>query len=236
MGAPAAYRIIDVGVLFKMFKEKRNYLSSPENWEDHWEKLDLEFSKRKHTELFIRLRKRIFAQCWSLESYSWALWKINSPYGYGVRIKSTIDELFQSLPYYFQRRYKMKDIIHGVQYFKEEEIEKIIEKIIKNEGIRVKSITKMFYLKRRAYEFEKEVRLILPKLESSPGLTPESIGNKKFIYYNCDPCNYITSIYFDSNINEYIFKIFKDKLRKYGFKGVIERSAIYQKPERLKII
>ena len=57
MGAPAAYRIIDVGVLFKMFKEKRNYLSSPENWHDHWEKLDLELSNRKDTELFKKLRK-----------------------------------------------------------------------------------------------------------------------------------------------------------------------------------
>ena len=236
MGAPAAYRIIDVGVLFKMFKEKRNYLSSPENWDDHWEKLDLELSNRKDAELFERLRKRIFAQCWSLESYSWALWKINSPYGYGVRIKSTVEKLFQSLPYHIQRRYKRGDIIQEVKYLKEDEIKKMIKKIIKNDGIRVKSITKMFYLKRRAYEFEKEVRLILPKLARYPGLNPESIGSKRFVCYKCDPCQYIESIYFDSNINEYIFEIFANKLKKYGFKGVIGRSAINQKPERLQII
>jgi hypothetical protein len=235
MGGPAAYRIIDVGVLFKMFKEKRNYLSSPENWDDHWEKLDLDLSNPKDTESFKRLRKRIFAQCWSFESYSWAMWKINSPYGYGVRIKSTVEKLFQSLPYHIQKRYKKDDVIQNVKYFKEDEIKKMIKKIIKNDGIRVKSIVKMFYLKRKAYEFEKEVRLILPKLEWHPGLTLESTAGKKFMYYKWDPCHYIESIYFDSNINEYIFEIFVNKLKKYGFRGVIGKSAINKKPEILKI-
>ena len=96
----------------------------------------------------------------------------------------------------------------------------------------------MFYLKRRAYEFEKEVRLILPKLAWNPvpGLIPESIAGKRFIYYNCDPCRYIESIYFDSNINEYIFEIFVNKLKRCGFKGEIGRSALNKKPETLKII
>ena len=184
MGAPAAYRIIDVGVLFKMFKEKRNYLSSPQNWDDNWEKLDLELSNQNDAELFERIRKKIFAQCWTLESYSWALWKINSPYGYGVRIKSTIEKLFRSLPYHIQQHYNRDDIIQEVKYLKEEEIKERIKKIIKNDGIKVKSITKMFYLKRRAYEFENEIRLILPKLGRYTGLNPESSASKKFIYYN----------------------------------------------------
>jgi hypothetical protein len=85
------YRIMDVGILIKMFKEKRNYLSSPQNWADQWEKLDIYLKSKSDMGLFETLRNRIYAQCWTKESYSWALWKMNSPYGYGVRIKTKTD-------------------------------------------------------------------------------------------------------------------------------------------------
>jgi hypothetical protein len=227
-----AYRIIDVGILIKMFKEKKNYLSSPQNWQDRWEKLDIQFLSTKRTNDFKRIRKRIFAQCWSTESYSWALWKMNSPHGYGVRIKTRTEKVYASLPSEVRDRYCEAKIIKKVEYFKEEEIQDRIERMQK---VDTASVIRMFFLKRRAFEYEKEARLILPRLSSFSRFELETLGERSYLSYPCDPCKYLESIYFDSNIDPYVYDVFESIFRDFGFQGAIDKSGIDKKPDKIRI-
>jgi hypothetical protein len=227
-----AYRIIDVGILIKMFKEKKNYLSSPQDWQDRWEKLDVKFVTNRKTNDFKRMREKIFAQCWSTESYSWALWKMNSPYGYGVRIKTRTEKVYASLPKDVQDRYDESEIIRKVEYLKEEDIKKRIKEIDK---VNASSVMKMFFLKRRAFQFEKEARLILPRLQRVRGFKAETLGGRSYLSYFCDPCQLLESIYFDSNIDPYVYDVFESIIREFRFKGVIDRSGIDKSPKKIII-
>ena len=47
------FRSVDIAVLIKMFKENKNSLSSPNNWPDHWEKLDIEIKNKQESLQFI---------------------------------------------------------------------------------------------------------------------------------------------------------------------------------------
>jgi len=230
-----AYRILDVGILIKMFKEKKNYLSSPQNWQDQWEKLDIKLSDKNNTRKFKRLRRKIFSQCWSREGYSWALWKINSPYGYGVRIETQMEKIYQSLPLEVRNNYNQNEIIKKVKYLKETLLVKRIKDIIEKDGINLKSLMKMFFLKRRAFEFENETRLILPRLLRYSEFNEESLGDKNYLSYVCDPCKYVENICFDSNINKYVYDVFKSRFKDFGFTGKIYRSRIDKKPKKIQI-
>jgi hypothetical protein len=229
------YRIVGVGILIKMFKEKRNYLSSPRNWLDQWEQLDIDLKAQKETEQFEKIRSKLFAQCWSAEGYSWALWKMNSPFQNGVRIKTRFDKLYKSLPREIKEEKNQLEIIRRVEYLTEEEIRKKIRKKIKQEGVKLQTITDLFFLKRRAFEYETETRLILPNLAKYSCFQTEKLGEKKFISYKCDPCSYIESIYFDSKIDPYLYDVFRSIIKDFGFNGQIGKSGLDKKPTKIRI-
>ena len=228
-----AYRIIDVGILIKMFKENKIYFASPLNWQDKWEKLDIEYPTKRQTTLFNRKRGRIYAQCWTKENYSWALWKMLSPNGYGVSLKTDLSKLYSLMPSDIRNDYKIDDIIKKVIYLKEEEIIDNIKKSSLKENIALNSILKMFYLKRRAFTFEEEYRIIIPKKRNYSSLQFEKIGDKRFVSYKCNPCDYILSIYFDSNIDPYVYDVFKSIFIEFGFKGTIGKSTIDERPNKI---
>jgi hypothetical protein len=234
MARKGLYRIVDIAILIKMFKEKKNYLSSPKNWPDQWENLDLDLPKQKDTDLFQKIRGKVFAQCWSKEAYSWALWKMNSTNGYGVRIKTQSGDLYNGLPDMFRKKYSEDHAIQEVTYLTEEGIEKKIKEFIDANGMNWKTAFGMYFLKRRAFEYEKEVRLIVPKLAWLQGFERETLGQRSFITYPCDPNSYIESIYFDSKMDPYLYDVFKGIIRDFKFKGLIDKSAIDKEPPKIK--
>jgi hypothetical protein len=227
------YRIIDIGILIKMFKENKIYFASPQNWQDKWEKLDILFKDKHKTYLFNRKRGRIFAQCWTKKGYSWALWKLHSTNGNGVRLKADLSTIYNLMPSDIKTEYKMNDIIRIVDYNKEEEIVDYIKKSSINNNISVDSIKDLFFLKRGAFEFEDEYRIIIPKKRHFTSLTYEKIGDKLFISYPCDPRKYVLSIYFDSNIDQYVYEVFKSILKDLGYNNTIDKSTIDQNPIKI---
>jgi len=64
---------------------------------------------------------------------------MNSPYGYGVRIKTRTGKVYASLPSDVRSKYGESEIIKKVEYLKEEEIQKRIEDTIKAHGVNVSS-------------------------------------------------------------------------------------------------
>lgn len=231
----SAYRIIDVAVLIKMFKKKRIYFSSPLNWQDKWEKLEIELTNKNQTELFNQQRDKIYSQCWTKESYSWALWKMNSPNGHGVRLKTDLSKIYELMPSKIRKDYKMDDIIKRVEYIKEKDIEDRIKELSLKDKMLLNSVMKIFFLKRKAFTFEDEIRIIIPKTDKYRSLSYENIGNKRYLYYTCNPCMYISSIYFDSIIDQNVYDVFKKFFENCGFKGEIKKSSIDKKPKK-KII
>jgi hypothetical protein len=80
-----------------MFERRENVLVSPECWDDSFENLILKCSvitesgERAQT----MFHDQFFGPCWTLRSYSDAMWRIYAPNGQGVRHKRSVEELRQ---------------------------------------------------------------------------------------------------------------------------------------------
>ena len=141
---------------------------------------------------------------------------------------------------------QVKVFIGKVEYQKTNDIKKDIScnsflnqtkhsiKSLRNDDLKARLIL----LKRRAFEYENEIRIIIVKDKNT---------KEKGIYlpYECENTDLIDTISFDPNIGDYTFKLLKDILiSKYKFsqrkteKGVrsrVFRSQLYRKPKRLII-
>lgn len=78
------YRIVSLRRLFDLFAGEANVLVKPSKWQDPFEN-------------FILRADRIYAQCWTLQKASDAMWRIYSPNAKAVRIRSTVRRLLESL-------------------------------------------------------------------------------------------------------------------------------------------
>jgi hypothetical protein len=229
------YRILSVASLFEMFKNKTNLISSPENWEDQWEKLALKVGDPKKRDLFFKYRKMIYAQSWSEQYYSWAMWKLYSKNGFGARITVTKNNLFESLPKEVRDDYAPDGLLRETDYLTEKEYPERIKEIFDSTPFNLGSLRQLYFIKRRAFEFEKEVRLIVPKRDKYKKLAEVHVKSLKFISYKIDPCDLVEDILFDSSLNDSLLEIYQIALKKMGYKKRAEKSTIDKTPDALKV-
>ena len=93
------YRIISLERLEELFTTKNNVLVKPSKWEDLFENFILKSKVRLSSGEIIEYNfyDRFYGQCWTLHSVSDAVWRIYSPNGDKVRIRTTIRNLLESL-------------------------------------------------------------------------------------------------------------------------------------------
>ena len=93
------YRVIPVCWLLELFKTKKNTLLKPALWDDPFENFILKglgrLSNGKTASL--GMRDLLYGQCWTLRRESDAMWRIYSSDKNGVKIRTTIKKLFESL-------------------------------------------------------------------------------------------------------------------------------------------
>lgn len=142
------YRYIKLSCFLELMETHSMYLTNLNSWDDLWELP----AKNKMPEEF---KDMYYGQCWSLQGISDALWKIYAKDKEGILIQSSIEKF-----------YNLQGIKLGklspVMYY--EDLDLALSKSNSMEGI-----DKIFYhglLKRKAFEHEKEVRLITLNTET----------------------------------------------------------------------
>lgn len=190
-GKTKIYHYLSFQRLANLLKKKENTLVSPLKWEDPFEKWRLKSIAENNKNIDFN-KKSWFGQCWTTSRKSDAMWKLYTNGTDGFRIRSTVKKLWDSLPKEKNVGYRIAKVSYRPKHELETEIEKRnLETEIeeRNENIRddyfctkdeelngFHYISAAFMIKRYAYEYEKEVRLICyRKNEENRELFPYNI-------------------------------------------------------------
>ncbi|MBX8575218.1 DUF2971 domain-containing protein [Pseudomonas cichorii] len=224
------YRTISYERLIELFSTNRNTLVKPSLWEDTFENFVLKSKliNEAGQEIEYDIHNRMYGQCWTLENSSDAMWRIYSSNKSSVRIRTTIEQLLDSLCIATIDKKHCEHCIGKVEYLvKSKLIEKAKETFTPHGRITFGKLFSSLLLKRRAFRHENEVRLIF--CDWSP-----DAGRDNLFKYEVEPNQLISQIMIDPRVSYDDFLKLKAKIRENtGFVGEIKRSLLYRLPETL---
>ncbi len=227
------YRIIPRKYFDDMFTNKHNALVRPKLWMDPYENLALNSKVVDQSGKLWKFTDAddIYAQCWTLNQASDAMWQIYSQgpnRTNGIRIRSTIGKLLDSL-LACNDSYIANDLccfIGKVKYLKDTKLKNFADHHFKGSGfISGKQIAETLLVKRTAFKHENEVRLIYYSREST---APQD----DLFRYNFDPHNLIDQIMLHPSLGKPKARKLKDEIKLlYNWQGEIKRSKLYDRPK-----
>jgi hypothetical protein len=227
------YRVFSIDRLIEMFETKKLTLVRPHKWDDPFEnyvfnKLSKTQKTDKKNKFFEVYKNSLYGQCWTFLKESDAIWRIYAPSKNGVKVKTTIHNLLETIQLESYAIAEMSCYISKVIYEGLEKLEKIYEELTSNfeeqtpEGIwkLVNSIT----IKRPEFAHEEEVRLIYF----------ESWGNSKSdtVSFALSPGFQFDEIIFDPRMPDSIYETYKDRIQNfYNYPMKIDKSQLYTLPK-----
>lgn len=214
------YRILDFTRAVQIFEKRELYFANPGSWDDPYEK------RLKHSK-----NHAVFAQCWSSSPTSDAMWRIYSQNGMGVRISTTKAKLDQALSESTKlKKYQFR--VAKVTYLSTFNLTKKINTIAYylNEEFKISRAVDALYIKRLAFNHEKEWRATLFSKDS------ESSQEHAGFTVPVNPHEIIDNILLDPRAPEELVNAFKFYFQnKLSFKGSVRRSALYNAPRQIEI-
>ena len=233
----SVFRVFSVDRFIELLADNMNTLVRPKLWDDPFENFIFKqyaISKNGNKVSFEEISKLFYGQCWTLNiKETDALWRIYSKNKNGVRVKTTLNKLYDSF-YDYNGISMVSNYIGKVIYETEENIRLFYEN--------PDNLTDILYdrpdigpiqtllIKRKEFEHENEVRLIYRSFNQLDDLDSD-------IYqYPIDSNELIEEVLFDPRFSEKEYGIKTEKIRKLGFTGKIDKSNLYQLPKmNLKI-
>ncbi len=222
------YRIVSFERLREMFETNVNVLVSPECWDDPFENfilkcpVILESGETAHVEF----HDQYFGQCWTLKSASDAMWRIYSPDSRGIRIRTTIRKLAQSLASHEGEWDGVSAFIGKVRYLSKKKMKAFAEQTW--HSTRPAHFAQTLLAKRPAFEHEAEVRLIYWQRETRR-------NGQKHYSYRIDPNDLIDQVMCDPRLDKEEYRTVRGRIRAAGFRGNILRSLLYAPPPKFEL-
>ena len=118
------YRTISYERLIELFESKENTLVKPKLWEDTFENFVLKAKLRVDDNKVVEydVHDRIYGQCWTLEKSSDAMWRIYSPDKKSIRIRTTVENLLDSMSMSLIDTPKCFNSVGKVEYLSEKKL------------------------------------------------------------------------------------------------------------------
>jgi hypothetical protein len=235
---PYLHRIELLDRFLKILEDKEIVMVQPRCWTDPMENIIFNARIIKDGKPFEHPAKdKIYGQCWSYDEDSYALWQIYTTKADnegitkrhpGVRITTHLDRLQQLSDknegdfYYGVVDYLTQRSLQ--QLPKNKEYVKCLQSDVINDE-HVKSLL----LKRKSYNYEKEVRLL-----TIPDESLIDSNNKKICRIKIEPLEFISSIRLDPGFTKPEFKNLKELLvEKYHFKPTAVTQSTLAKENNL---
>lgn len=243
------YRFFNKDTFFKTLKENKLCLVRPNKWADPYENYILSsigITPQGKRVGFEKLRNDFYAQCWTMKSECDGLWR---NYGKGlngdsiaIKVKTSVNKLMDCF-------YDMtNNIFHSNSYFigkVEYRNDEFFENISKTTISLIDHLTSIasphsLLIKRNAFSYEEEVRLIFHKMNTD---NPDDFKDVKNKWDDSDKffVSFAPNILFDEvEIDPWLSeedcnKIIKE-IRDLGYTGLINQSQLYYRPNfNLKI-
>jgi hypothetical protein len=219
------YRVFSIQRLIEICSSKKNTLVRPKKWDDPFENFILTraIAAKQGRYPGITVQGNFYGQCWSNLEESDAMWRIYSPDKNGVKVKTTIGKLVNSL---------IKSVngngecfIGKVSYLEDSSLKNKLEdeSWLLDEAARSRGRANALLYKREEFSHEHEVRLLY--------LFPIQTQDDLFSY-SIEPLKLFDSIQFDPRISDELFSVYKHYLKtKVGFRRSINKSKLYQLPQ-----
>ena len=153
------YRIISVERLIELFSTNRNTLVKPREWDDPYENFILS-SKIKLTSgkvVEYNYHNRFYGQCWTLNRASDAMWRIYSPNGNGVRIRTTIRKMAESIYSIQPKMPEVKFCLGKVDYLSKNKLYGVANTTFDDSGVAVDNLFYSLLVKRKAFKHEDSI-------------------------------------------------------------------------------
>lgn len=219
------YRIMSIERLLQMFKANENVLVKPRLWDDPFENFILNSPGvlPDDEKVEFGFREHLYGQCWSIRVESDAMWRVFAPLKNGVKIRTTVTKLYNSL--YSQAPVNVRDIscfIGRVKYMTKNELKKFVDDFNPSDHSG-DGIAETLLIKRKPFSHEREVRLIFFQHN-------EKMVSKPTYAYRFNPIELIDRIVFDPRMDVNLYNIYKKELKELGFKGDIVQSGLYKPP------
>ena len=231
----------------KTLSNKELWFADPSTWKDPFEKrfLDSDYVDVNDEEKSIPYGKRTYCMCTTQTQTSEAYWNAYSQKQIGIEFILDRQELLNQLEAYTDSY----DVYVGqVEYMRTSEIRKAkISEIPFSTPLpnNTKDIfVRLMLLKRIAYQYEDEIRLILIKKRAVAGDKPTGVN----LGYSCVNQSLINFIILDPSIAQYTTDLLKETFQsKYGFEPFINpdtgqkvpfvlKSSLYSKQNRSTLI
>lgn len=170
-----------------------------------------------------------FGQCWTLHSYSDAMWRIYSPMcghpcQYAVRIRSRIGCLYDSLNKNCGST--QSAFIGRVRYLTTPDLIRHVRSASHRDS---RTAAGTLLVKRPAFRHEREVRLILV---TGSDHTADANG---LFRYPLDPHTLVSQIMLDPRLDRKEAERLGNEIKaKTGFTGPVKRSLLYAPPDPLR--
>lgn len=222
-------RFMPVHRLIEFFSTNQFTLTKPKLWDDPFENLFLKspiLTKTGRENRFL-MREYIFGQCWTLERRELdAMWRIYTPNKDGVRIKASIRGLLRRLQKSCRKYPYTSCFIGKVKYLSQKKLITHFRQSRVIDGSSEK-YAETLLVKRVAFKYEKEVRLIY--------LDKNMETEEDYARFQIDPEKLISEILFDPRMDNNLYKVYFDYLKRKRFPGKIKKSTLYDPPKRFPV-
>ncbi|MCL2592033.1 MAG: DUF2971 domain-containing protein [Defluviitaleaceae bacterium] len=225
------YKFMGFDRLVEMLKYNKMYLRNVIKWDDTWE-YPARYFARNEDELN-NLQVDIYGSCWCTTEYTDALWRIYSQDKKSACIKTTVKKLKDAIKHQKHDSYFFLDKV--VYVSDEEEAMELVKSISLMrlfgqhtvvDGIDITKIL-LSTIKRKAFEHEKEVRLLVQNASPTDKL-------EDGIFIDIDYSELISEVILDPRVDErYISEKKSILANDYNIK--CRRSDLYDTTRRFKL-
>lgn len=228
------YKYLPLENALRTLKDKSLWFANPVTWKDPFEKRFLEAKyMMKGSEVKFKWKDRVFCTCLTQTITSEAFWNTYSNNDIGIELRFYREALLEELSRY-EDTYKI--FIGKVEYLKTNEIKRGLRSIPFNppfkKGENLNSddfAARLFLLKRTAFSYEDEIRIIIVKENT----THEKGIN---ISYNCENTSLIQSVVIDPRVGDYTFNLLKEHfVYDYGFSSFEKNGKMHNRVLRSQL-
>lgn len=202
------FKIMSFTRSIEVLTNKKFWFSNPIRWLDPYEKMFVNATyKSKQGEFLFPWHNRVCCFCLTENASSQASWCTYCENQIGMQFCINVEQLFNEICREF-KNYKI--FIGRVEYMSTRDFCGSISKIpfqspCPNIDLNDDSLlARLMFLKRNAFEFEKEIRIVVVKNEEEKDL------NGIHFSYNCDNTELIQSIVIDPMVNDDCFNTISD--------------------------
>ena len=224
------FRIDQINRLYEILDKKELTFVRPSKWSDPLENIVFNALLTRSGKPYSHNgKKRIYAQCWTIEPDSYALWNIYTKGGFGVRMATRFPCLHDT------GRTNAGEFYYGkVEYWYKKELDALPKNKAMLKGLASRRITtqhiKTLLIKRKSYLYEKEIRLF-----SVPHRSMVDIYDDDLVRVKIRPKEFFTSFLFDPRLSYKEFLKHKNRLvGEYGFRKTQIKHSTLNQSNKLK--